>query len=159
MNLAYRQLRYVTKGGTIPNPGAGDNQAVNFRCNLPQNFAYVLLQFGASVVGTGAASWVTTGMLEVQNGGSSSDYDFKVMCEVLTGTNTNANDHTSWKAQQLYQGLIICDQGEDGQIKFKTENGVANDDEHTFQGQVIVNQYTIAQANHFLLSTPMYMRG
>lgn len=161
MNLAYRQLRFVTLDGEVAAPGVGNNQAVNFRCNLPQNFAYVILGFTASMAtdSAGTSSWTERGLLETQNGGADSTFNWINICQNSgSAQGTNNIQVVGWVAPGLYPGVLVCDQNADGQVKFKTQNETEDDVAYKFNGQVIVNQYTIEQANHYLISTPQFTR-
>lgn len=154
------EVRPYVAGTTIPNPGAGNNQAFDCTAVLPQGYAYVLMDLFVNIAGPSSGNNFPQGLHCTFRSANTSASRQILMDVINTQVSyaTNATPYRAYTLQVKPSIVMIPDDGASVSLSVYGYNATANDGAHTYRQMARLLQFDIAQAHGVGLNTPLPTR-
>lgn len=157
------EIRNVIDGSSIAATGVGDNQMWTIVVNLPENYAYTLLDYSVSIRGDTATAnnWGQVQNVKLQNGNTdaTSDYEYRLQA-YNDGPEINGTElkymRTFWLRSQ--PEMILVSTTNNVKLRSSQYNTTANDQAYTIYCLVRWLQYDLSDAYHSDVNTPILTR-
>lgn len=161
--IPMREVRLFKNGDTIPLTGAGDNQSVYFTSSLDRGYAYALVDIFISInCAVGATNnWddVAIGYFADATTGSNRTKQIQFPLKTPGVASQEDAQFQCYYPPKIPQLIMIpAIPSELPILTVGTYNATANDVVATTQFFARFLQYSISQAHHFALSTPLPVR-
>lgn len=159
------ELSFQEIKGTVLLSGAGDNQRVNVTCDCPPNFAYALQSCYMAIEAQTAATDIGfPDMCEVkiQNANAETDatqlIPFELISSGQAGTRATNTFRKSYGPRNLASVIVIPLVGDNVSMTADFVNQTANDQAYEIYFYARFLRFTIDQANHYRVNSPIPVR-
>ena len=164
-NFPRGQIQCSAQNSAIALSGAGDNQRLLIRIDLPMSYGYVMTDFCVAIQSEtgGTNNFGSQALLDMYNALGTADRTKDVPIGATSQGNANGgpsnNEVKYYRPFCPYKGIIIgAEPQEQIRVEFDIFNETANDAAYTcdFEGNFL--QFDIEQLNDVVVNTPQLVR-
>lgn len=150
---------YGTTGSSVTVAGAGNEQALIVTANLPEGFAYVLVEASVSLIGADIADWQPAAFAALDDSVATPTFrdTFKADRGAIWATSTTALGGT-YRCEDCPQKIIIPSAPDGGQLTYWIQNNVQDGVVMTAIAYFRFLVFDLNQAYYWAVNTPFPTR-
>jgi len=155
------EVRYFVNAGAITDSGVGDTQSVRIQCDLPKNFAYVLLDLNMSMYSTAVAPIGFNNAIASIADANFSQFNITWGLEKMASQSLGALAFDTWNCSRDNLPSVTLIPPSDGsmiQLTVDLYNETTNQTGYAAYFFARFARYDISQAYHWAVNTPTLTR-